>query len=39
MILVAGGLGAQAMEAHKAFEFLEEEKLIPFMEIEKLLLT
>ncbi|MFK7950239.1 MAG: nitrite reductase [Saprospiraceae bacterium] len=31
-VLVAGGLGAQAMEAHEAFDFLEEEKLLPFME-------
>jgi len=31
-VYVGGGLGAQAMTALKAFEFLPEDQLIPFME-------
>ncbi len=31
-VLVAGGLGAQAIPAHVAHEFLEEDLLIPFKE-------
>jgi len=31
-VLVGGGLGAQAMIAKTAYEFLPEDKLIPFME-------
>ena len=31
-VFVAGGLGAQAMEAHLAYDFLPEEKLLPFIE-------
>lgn len=31
-VFVAGGLGAQAIQAKVAFEFLPEEKLLPFME-------
>lgn len=31
-VLVGGGLGAQAFIAETAFEFLQEEKLIPFIE-------
>ncbi len=31
-VLVGGGLGAQAMLAHTAYEFLEEDKIIPFIE-------
>lgn len=31
-VLVAGGLGAQAMPAYEAFDFLEADKLLPFME-------
>ncbi len=31
-VLVGGGLGAQAMLAQTAYEFLEEDKIIPFIE-------
>jgi sulfite reductase (ferredoxin) len=31
-VYVGGGLGAQAMFAQKAFDFLPEEKIIPFLE-------
>lgn len=31
-VVVGGGLGAQAFVAETAYEFLEEEKLIPFIE-------
>jgi sulfite reductase (ferredoxin) len=31
-VLIGGGLGAQPFSAHTAFEFLEEEKVIPFIE-------
>ena len=31
-VLLAGGLGAQAMPAHVAYEFLEDDLIIPFME-------
>lgn len=31
-VLVAGGLGAQAIPAHVAHEFLEDDLIIPFME-------
>ncbi|MEZ5007092.1 MAG: nitrite/sulfite reductase [Chitinophagales bacterium] len=31
-VLVGGGLGAQSIMAHTAYEFLEEDRLIPFME-------
>lgn len=31
-VFVAGGLGAQAMQAYVAHEFLPEEKLLPFIE-------
>lgn len=31
-VLIAGGLGAQAIMAPTAFEFLEEDRIIPFME-------
>ena len=31
-VVVGGGLGAQAILAQTAFEFLEEQKIIPFME-------
>ena len=31
-VVVAGGLGAQSMVAHEAFDFLPEEEIIPFME-------
>ena len=31
-VLVGGGLGAQAMLAHTAYEFLEEDQVIPFIE-------
>lgn len=31
-VLLAGGLGAQAIIAHTVYDFLEEDKIIPFME-------
>ncbi len=31
-VVIAGGLGAQAMVAQTAYEFLEEDQIIPFME-------
>lgn len=31
-VVVGGGLGAQSIIAHTAYEFLEAEKIIPFME-------
>ncbi|MGB0524330.1 MAG: nitrite reductase [Flammeovirgaceae bacterium] len=31
-VLLAGGLGAQAMIAHTVYDFLEEDQIIPFME-------
>ena len=31
-VLVGGGLGAQSMMAHTAYEFLEADKALPFME-------
>lgn len=31
-VVIAGGLGAQSIVAQTAFEFLEENKIIPFME-------
>lgn len=31
-VVIGGGLGAQSMVAHTAFEFLEEDQIIPFME-------
>lgn len=31
-VVVGGGLGAQALFAHTAYEFLEEDQLIPFLE-------
>ena len=31
-VVIGGGLGAQAMFAHTAFEFLPEDQLIPFLE-------
>ena len=31
-VVVGGGLGAQALKAHTAFEFLEVDQIIPFME-------
>ncbi|MEM9917197.1 MAG: nitrite reductase [Bacteroidota bacterium] len=31
-VVVGGGLGAQSIVAHTAYEFLEEDQIIPFME-------
>jgi sulfite reductase (ferredoxin) len=31
-VVIGGGLGAQSMVAHTVYEFLEEDRIIPFME-------